>query len=55
MYKYAVKIEYSENNVEFVGINNVFYAHWLYETETRCGNKCKYYELIDDEYEERTI
>lgn len=55
MYEYMVKIEYSENNTEFVGSHNVFYAHWLYETETRCGHKCKYYELIDGKYEERTL
>ena len=54
-YAYMVKVEYSENNAEFIGSNNIFYAHWLYDTETRCGHKCTYYELIDNKYEVRSL
>ena len=54
-YAYMVKVEYSENNAEFIGSTNIYYVRWLYDTETQLGHKCTCYKLIDNEYEEISL
>ena len=54
-YKYKVKIEYGHKEVEWVGTNNIFYARWLIETETKAGHSCTFYEYNGEAYIEKII
>lgn len=55
MYKYVVEIKDQNNRIiESVGTNNIFYAKWLCDVETReQGHKCEV--LVNDDFEEDDV